>query len=277
MLRAECYFRGHYMRPKASARLVQLLSAEADLVPQYWDIHEPIKRPFQGKKETLVNALITQPGVFFLRKDRPGYFAYVSLLLSPAQWTTPHNRISIDFQSSWIGYETKAISLVERICSECASDFAFVTDESQEDQDRFKELKRSYSGVEFQELIQKKQITPPFGPFGCLPDVYWFNYFGRVYIDFIGKNRLAAAGWASIRDDGVGLSCYTTSKIDDSGSRWRRNQIVDSLQEYYWTPGCTKAEKHLPSFDFSEQYYALSPDQRAKMKWYGVWPDPRLI
>ena len=32
-------------------------------------------------------------------------------------------------------------------------------------------------------------ITAPFGPFGCLEDIYWFNFFGRVYVDFIGKAR----------------------------------------------------------------------------------------
>ena len=109
-------------------------------------------------------------------------------------------------------------------------------------------------------FTKKRPITAPFGPYGCLADVQWFNYFGRVYVEAIGKARLVGAGWERVEEIGDGLACYATSNIDDPDSRERRSSIAKAIGEFIWTPGCKPHEKRIPDFDFSEQLAALASD-----------------
>ena len=131
--------------------------------------------------------------------------------------------------------------------------------------ERFAEFKRTYTPKEFRELISKKEIMLPFGPFGCLGDIYWFNYFGKVYVDFIGRERLKSAGWERVEEIGDGLACYTTENIHEPYLRERRNRIITALEGVVWTPGSSRAEKRVPSFDFSEQLSLVPAETR--MKW----------
>jgi hypothetical protein len=103
------------------------------------------------------------------------------------------------------------------------------------------------------------------GPAGWLWDVVWYNFFGKNYVDLIGKQRLAGAGWEKVQEVGDGLACYATEKIDSSHSRKRRDKIVSSLEEFFWTPGCKREEKRAPIFDFSEQLATLSPEMRVRV------------
>jgi len=98
-----------------------------------------------------------------------------------------------------------------------------------------------------------------------LADVQWFNYFGQVYVETIGKARLMAAGWERVEETGDGLACYATEKIDDANSRERRSRIANAIAEFVWTPDCKPEEKRIPYFDFSEQFAALPPDVRQKV------------
>ena len=89
--------------------------------------------------------------------------------------------------------------------------------------------------------LPRGEFEQPVGPLGCLGDVDRFNFFGRVYVEFIGRARLASAGWAGVDEVGDGFACYSTEAIDDPNWRTHKNRIIASLAEFYWTPGCSRA------------------------------------
>ena len=205
---------------------------------------------------------------FFVRKSRPQYDVSIDLRLAPVQWGSPHNRISIEIKDSWPEGEYILAQYLPRSALPTFPDYAKVVDSSQEDPNRLNEFRRSYTPQEFNQMMAERQNKPPelpFGPYGCLEDIYWFNYFGRVYVDFIGRERLMAAGWAHVEEIGDGLSCYATETLGDPRVRERRTRIAGALDEFVWSPGCKAKDKRVPIFDFSEQFAALPAEARAKL------------
>jgi hypothetical protein len=91
-----------------------------------------------------------------------------------------------------------------------------------------------------------------------LADIHWFNYFGRVYVEAIGKSRLLGAGWACVESVGDGLACYSTETLDDPKGPSRRSEIARELDDFVWSPGCKPGQKRIPEFDFSDQRAALA-------------------
>jgi hypothetical protein len=227
MLSASCYFRGNYMTPAAASNLLMSLCAVPELVPDCWNVYEPIDIPFKpGQLQDVVAVLAPSPlaGVrslaFFVRKTSPGFLMSVDLRLGPVQWTTAHNSITLTFDGEWNGGEHTLARYLPQSVLPNFPDYASVPEWSQ-DSERYAELRRSYTPKEFGELFAKKRpITAPFGPYGCLADVQWFNYFGRVYVQAIGKARLISAGWERVEEIGDGLACYASSnwKCSSSGN-----------------------------------------------------------
>jgi len=256
------------MNTAASERLVKNLCATSELIPEYWNIFEPIDVPFwQDKLQQVVAALAPSPSnairslVFFVRRTSPRFLLSVDLSLAPFQGTTAHN--SIKFDECATGEDLLAQYLPRSILP-AFPDYASIPDWSK-DTERYKEFDRSYTGKELVELLAKRSITAPFGPYGCLADIHWFNYFGRVYVEAIGKARLQAAGWTRIEEVGDGLACYATEKIDDPNGRQKRSLIAKALEEFVWAPGCKPEQKRTLDFDFSEQFAALPPDVATKL------------
>src|SRR5262249_34485425 len=97
------------------------------------------------------------------------------------------------------------------------------------------------------------------------------NYFGRVYVEAIGRERLMGAGWERVEEIGEGLACYATEKIDDPNGRERRSTIAKAIQEYVWSPGCKPEEKKIPDFDYSEQLAARPAEGRDRIKASAGW------
>jgi hypothetical protein len=268
------------MNVASAHSLVAGICNEPELVPDKWNIFEPINRQFSVETlNEVVTALVpssTQVGslVFFIRKREPSFLLTVGLRLGPVQWSTPHN--SIHFQGRgfwnrrqhrgvWKGDEHVLARYLPRCVQPRSLDYASIPD-WQDDQDRYKEFKRSYTGKELNEMLSKTQITAPFGPYGCLADVHWFNYFGRVYVEAIGREQLMGAGWERVEEIGDRLACYATEKIDDPKSRKRRSTISKAIQEYVWSPGCKPDEKKIPAFDYSEQLSALPIEVLNRLK-----------
>jgi hypothetical protein len=206
---------------------------------------------------------------FFVRKTKPRYLVSIDLRLAPVQDGSPHNRIYIDdIKDFWPGGENTLAQYLPRSVLPAFPDYAKVVDSSQEDPNRLNEFRRPLTPQEFlQEMAERNKKPPelPFGPYGCLEDIYWFNYFGRVYVDFIGRERLMAAGWARVEEIGDGLACYATETLGDSHARERRTCIANALEEFVWSPGCKAEDKRVPVFDFSEQLAALPAEARAKL------------
>ncbi len=280
MISASGYFRGNYMTIASAQRLLTGICAERELIPDKWNTFEPINRPFSPDNVSEVVAALapssTQVGslVFFVRKNTPSFLLTVGLRLGPVQWSTPHNSIHFQGRGHWNRREQRGVwngdeYVLARYLPRCVHprslDYASIPD-WQDDQDRYKEFKRSYTGKELNEMLSKRQITAPFGPYGCLADVHWFNYFGRVYVEAIGRERLRAAGWERVEEIGGGLACYATQKIDDPNSRERRSAIAQAIQEYVWSPGCKPEEKKIPDFDYSEQLAALPIEALHRIK-----------
>ena len=280
MISASCYFRGNFMNDASARSLLSGICAEPELVPDKWNIFEPINRRFSvDDLSEVVAALVPSStqigsGVFFVRKRKPSFLLTVALRLGPVQGQTPHNSIHFHGHGLWNGSEHSSVwdgdehvlaRYLPRSVQPRSLDYASIPD-YQDDQDRYKEFKRSYTGKELNEMLNNRQITAPFGPYGCLADVHWFNYFGRVYVEAIGRERLMAAGWERIEEIGEGLACYATAKIDDPNSRERRSTIAKTIQEYVWSPGCKPDEKKIPDFDYSEQLAALPIEALDRIK-----------
>jgi hypothetical protein len=127
-----------------------------------------------------------------------------------------------------------------------------------QDSERYAETRQDYTPKEFADLFANtRSIIAPFGPYGLLGDVQWFNFFGRAYVEAIGKARLMGAGWERIEEIGDGLACYATGNIHDAHSRQRRSSIAKKIEEFVWTPGCRPDQKRIPEFDFTQQLAVL--------------------
>lgn len=267
------------MNAPAAERLLRTLCAVPELVPDYWGICEPVANPFrQGNlNEVIYGAMVPSESArkhftgtlaFFVRETNPRCDVSIELLLAPAQWKSAHNSIQLDIKDSWPEGENTLARYLPRSVLPTFPDYAKVVESSQEDPDRLKEFQRSYTPQEFLQMMAQRQNKPPelpFGPYGCLEDIYWFNYFGRVYVDFIGRSRLMAAGWARVEEIGDGLACYATERLDDPHAREQRSRVASALEEFVWTPGCKAEDKRVPLFDFSEQLAALPAEARAKL------------
>jgi hypothetical protein len=280
MLSAKCFFRGNFMTSQGAERLLWNLCAVSELTPEFWNIHEPINNPFRKENldEVIYGSMVPSEKArnhfittlaFFARKTKPRYVLSIDLRLAPVQGGTPHNGIFIDdIKDRWPGGEGKLAEYLSSCILPSYPDYARVVDSSQEDSERLNEFRRPLTAQELLQSMAEAQKRPPvapFGPYGCLEDIYWFNYFGRVYVDFIGKKRLMAAGWAKAEEVGDGLACYATETIADPNARKRRLRIVSALEEFIWTPGCKVEDKRVPVFDFSEQLAALPADAAAKL------------
>src|SRR5262249_27904123 len=148
--------------------------------------------PFSSRDLNQVIAALVPPspqvatGVFLARERPPAFLLTISLRLGSVQWTTAHNSISLKFDDEWNGGEHALAPYLPRSVLPNFPDYASVPEWSQ-DSERYAQLRQSYTPKEFGDLFKKKPIAAPFGPYGCLADVHWFNYFGRVYVDAIGK------------------------------------------------------------------------------------------
>jgi hypothetical protein len=275
MLTAHCFFRGNYLTVPGAQKLLGKLCGIPELVPDFWNISEPIDKPFDlfDLEPVIYGSMVPSERArkhfirtltFFARTKKPRYQLSIDLRLAPVQWGSAHNRITIHFEESWPDGEEKLAQYVLSSVLPEFPDYAKIVDSSQEDPERLKEFRRPLSPNEFLDLIAKKTVTLPFGPHSCIEDVYWFNYFGQVYTDFIGRERLSAADWSRIEDVGGGLACYASSKINEPSIRQLRSRIASQLEEFIWTPGCRPESKRIPAFDFSVQTEELNRIQHEK-------------
>src|SRR5262245_31840092 len=105
MISASCYFRGNFMNGASAQALLAGICAEPDLVPDKWNIFEPINRPFSSENvNEVVAALQAGSHVFFVRKRNPSFDLTIDLRLAPAQWSTPHNSIQFQGPGAWNGW-----------------------------------------------------------------------------------------------------------------------------------------------------------------------------
>ena len=265
MLSASCYFRGNYMTPVAASNLLVRVCEIPELVPESWNVVEPIDIPFiPEKSQDVIGALApssstdTRRLAFFVRKVWPAFLLTIDLRLGPIQWTTAHNSICFKFDDEWIGGENILARYLPQSVLPNFPDYASVPDWTQ-DSERYSELRRAYKPKEFGNLFAKdKPIIGPFGPYGCLADIQWFNYFGRTFVDAIGKTRLMGAGWERVEDVGDGLACFATANINDTNSRQRRSMIAKAMEEFVWTPGCKRDQKRIIEFYFPAQLASLT-------------------
>jgi hypothetical protein len=256
------------MTATGAERLLRNLVGVPELVPEFWNVNEPIDKPFiPSELRTVIYGSMVPSGgaqgryvstlAFLARRTAPQSLISIDLRLGPVQWGTAHNRVTIQIEEPWPGGESKLAHYLPSSILPDFPDYGRIVESSQEDTARLQEFRRSLTPAEFLQSIRSRAVTAPFGPYGCLEDIYWFNYFGRAYVDFIGMDRLLAAGWAHVERVGDGLACYASEAIDAPSSRRHRSRIAARLEEFVWTPGCKPESKRIPTFDFSVQSEAL--------------------
>ncbi len=256
------------MTSMRAEQLFRNLCAMRELVPEFWNISEPIDQPFDPDNldPVVLGAMVPWEAArkhyvrtlaFFRRKTTPRYLLAIDLRLAPVQGTSAHNRILMHLEEIWPGGKNKLVQYLLSSSLPKFPDYAKIVESSQEDPQRLAELKQTFAPKQLLESISRRTIKAPFGPYGCLEDIYWFNYVGQAYVDFIGADRLLGAGWARVEKVGDGLACYASSTIDAPSAREQRSRIASELQEFVWSPGCKPESKRVPTFDFSEQTEAL--------------------
>jgi hypothetical protein len=268
MLSAQCFFRGNYMTVQGAQMLLDNMCAIPELIPDSWGTFEPIDKPFNPRALGAVIHGSMVPSerakknfaattALFLRSHAPRLLISMALRLAPVQWTSAHNVISINAEEPSFGGEAVLANyLLSGVLPEFP-DYAKIVESSQEDPERLREFRRPMTGREVVESFRTRLVVLPFGPYGCLEDIYWFNYFGKTYVEFIGRERLLSAGWARVEEVDEGLACYASLAIDAPNARELRSKIAFRLEEFVWTPGCEGKDKRIPAFDFSAQEQAL--------------------
>jgi len=268
MLSARSFFRGNYITVVEAKRLLTNLCGIPELVPDFWNIFEPINRRFKigDLDEVIRGSMVPSESArksfsrtlaFFTRMSDPRLLISFDLRLAPVQWTSAHNIISVNVEEPWPGGETLLANYLLSTVLPGFPDYTKVVESSQEEPERLQEFRHPMTGREVVESLRNRPIVLPFGPYGCIEDIYWFNYFGKTYVDFIGVERLLSAGWARVEKIGGGLACYATTTIDAPSAREQRSYIASRLEEFVWSPGCDPKTKRIPNFDFSAQTEAL--------------------
>lgn len=84
---------------------------------------------------------------------------------------------------------------------------------------------------------------------GCHPGIYWLNYFGREYADFIGRDRILGCGWERTEVFGEGILTWALPSADLPTEEL---QVLEALYrgrlgtQYFRGPGKKYAEAILP-------------------------------
>ena len=47
-----------------------------------------------------------------------------------------------------------------------------------------------------------------------IPGIYWMNYFGQEYVDFIGRDRILSCGWVKTEPFGNSIMTWTSPELD---------------------------------------------------------------
>ena len=47
-----------------------------------------------------------------------------------------------------------------------------------------------------------------------IPGIYWMNYFGQEYVDFIGRDRILSCGWVKTEPFENGIMTWTSPELD---------------------------------------------------------------
>ena len=274
MLSAACLFRNDWMNKLGAMSLLEEWCAVPELVPQYWNWHEPINKPFsETNLLEYANGLgspslgMVRTSILFKRKAPIPFWGDITLIHRPV-----HNDTYVSIDKLWVAGEFKLSQFIGNFARKTHADYGYVANADKEDVQRFKELQRPYTAEEIRLNIRRGTPFIPerakdgttqywflpskeemYGPDGFIWDIVWFNYFGPPYVDLIGKKRLRSAGWTRIDEIEGGLGCYVTENIQDPGLREKRERIRGNLEEFVWTPGCKHEDKRAPVFDFSQQ------------------------
>lgn len=272
MLSCGYFFRGNYMSYERGLTVVQRISDCAQLTPQKWGMVEPLNLRFDVPSVARcflpVNEHVRFIIIFLVRTLYPRFLGTMSFSRGSRPF---HNQVNFQFDDA-LAQPIFLASHIETALQPAYPDYAFIAAVEAPDVERFAEAHKSIPAREF---FTKEHLRSPFirrhfeqswwftphvqemrGPHGWLWDVVWYNFFGKVYVDFIGRDRLTNAGWSTVKAVGDGLACYATDGIDDANSFEKRTRIRSALSEFYWSPGCAAADKRAPVFDFSEQIAA---------------------
>jgi hypothetical protein len=112
----------------------------------------------------------------------------------------------------------------------------------------------------------------------CLPGVYWLNFYGRTYRDFIGRERLLSAPAYDVREvgDGVLLRLHADpTKWDSPEYQATERQVLAHVgPQFFFSRQNPDRVTVAPDFGLpilrSEQQVARPPEQPRKLQ-EGVW------
>lgn len=99
----------------------------------------------------------------------------------------------------------------------------------------------------------------------AIPGVYWLNYFGKEYVDFIGRDHIMNCGWVKAEPFGEGVLAWLAPSVDmsDDVLVHAENLYCQRLgAQYFAQPGTRYAE-------------AIPPElERIKLRIVGKDPKP---
>lgn len=234
--------------PEAANTIFNLFE-DADFGLDRMNNREPVNRPFSVDAAielwTNGNTFVSKHGkhtgnIFLAQHSKPSVGLHVSWKTSP-DFDCISN-ISIDmYKGPFLKKQETMVRIFESLIEEFFPAYAYIG---------------SWAGF----LRQGSAV------WATIPGIYWLNYFGKEYVDFIGRDRIMTCGWVKAEPFGEGILTWTSPNLDmpDDVRVHMEKLYRDRLgAEFFRQPG--------------EEYAEAVPPELLKIKERIVGKNPKPI
>lgn len=185
-----------------------LHSMGPEYLPEFYSAGEPVNWPFDWNRlDDIVRLWYNEgwlagkakgfgEGTLFRRSTPPRLHGNIGINYSNA----PHNssglcgNIALDFPAKWVheGHEAEILTLAHRLYRWAEADFGLVCTTAKSIHGSWRLVRDAPppTRAEWQELATGWVCRELFE---CLPSLFWGNFFGPVYVEFFGRQKLLKA------------------------------------------------------------------------------------
>lgn len=180
-----------------AANTILSLLEDAGLGMERMNRREPVNQPFSADAAielwTEGNTFTSKHGqhtgnMFLAQHAKPSVGLHVSWKTSPDFDCISNISINL-YKGPFLKNQDTMVRIFERLIEEFSPAHAYIG---------------SWSGF----LRQGSAV------WAAIPGIYWLNYFGKEYVDFIGRDSIMTCGWVKAEPFGEGILTWTSPNID---------------------------------------------------------------
>ena len=189
----------HPVHTSEAARTIFALMEDAGLGLERMNRHEPVNKPFSvdaavelwTKGKTFISKHGQHSGnVFLAQHSKPSAGLRVFWQTSPDFECISNINIDMDmYKGPFLKKQDTMVRIFRRLIEEFSPAYAYIG---------------SWAGFPRQGSAV----------WATIPGIYWLNYFGKEYVDFIGRDRIMTCGWAKAESFGEGILAWTSADVD---------------------------------------------------------------